>query len=85
MMNLNPIQITINVKIKLQNQPHTFLQVVCLKWFGNLQKHLEKFELVSTSTFGTSDFGQVHYIPVCDCESGKKVLMGCNKVHHIPH
>jgi hypothetical protein len=33
-----------------------------LKWLKNLQKHLEKIEPFSTSTFGTSNFGQVHYV-----------------------
>jgi hypothetical protein len=45
----------------------------------------EKFEPFSTSTFGTSNFGRVHCVPVCDCDNGKKVQIGCNTIQHIPH
>jgi hypothetical protein len=64
---------------------YTFLQAVRLNWLGNLQKHLKKFEPFSTSTFGTSNFGQVHCVPVCNCDNGKKVQIGCNNIQHIPH
>jgi hypothetical protein len=44
-------------------------------------KTTEKFEPFSMSTFGDSKF----YISICDCENEKNVLIGCNKVHPIPH